>query len=97
MAPNKQHYAWAAGHVLVVLCATRYILTWVTFKSGKYSWWYNSEHPRPYLCSQSDHRELISVSRSRICWGLVELWNRRLVSLFGPKQLGMRSDAVDLQ
>jgi len=41
MAPNKQHYGWAAGHFLMVLCATRYILTWVTFKSGKYSWWYN--------------------------------------------------------
>jgi len=25
----------------MALCATRYILTWVTFKSGKYGWWYN--------------------------------------------------------
>jgi len=41
MAPNKQHFAWATGHILVVLCATRYLLTWVAFKSGKYSWWYN--------------------------------------------------------
>jgi len=41
MAPNKQHYAWAAGHFLVVLCAARYILTWITFKSGRYSWWYS--------------------------------------------------------
>jgi len=41
MAPNKPHYAWASGHILVVLCAARYILAWITFKSGKSSWWYS--------------------------------------------------------
>jgi len=41
MAPNRQHFARAAGHLLVVICATRYILAWVTFKSGKYNWWYS--------------------------------------------------------
>jgi len=85
MAPNKQHYAWAAGHFLVVLCATRYILTWVTFKSGKYGWWYSCEHLRICLCSRRAHHELICVSRSRVCWSLVELRNCCLVSLFGPQ------------
>lgn len=40
MAPNAQHYAWAGGHALMVLCATRYLFTWFLFRSGGYGLWY---------------------------------------------------------
>lgn len=48
MAPNAQHYAWAGGHALMVIAATRYLLTWIFFKSAAYGLWYKCK-PRQYI------------------------------------------------
>jgi len=39
---STQHYAWAAGHFLLLTAALRYILAWLTFKSAAYAWWYKT-------------------------------------------------------
>ena len=28
-----KHYVWAAGHFLLLFCAVKYLLAWVTFQS----------------------------------------------------------------
>lgn len=40
MASPYPHYAWAAGHFILLLCSMRYLLAWVTFKSSAYEIWY---------------------------------------------------------
>lgn len=40
MATN-QHYAWAAGHFVLLVSALRYFVAWVTFKSVS-AWWYKA-------------------------------------------------------
>jgi len=40
MANQWPHYAWAAGHFILLLASLRYILAWVTFKAAAYTFWY---------------------------------------------------------
>jgi len=37
---SAQHYAWAAGHVVLLAASIRYIVAWITFKSTYYQRWY---------------------------------------------------------
>jgi hypothetical protein len=34
-----QHYVWAGGHFILLICALRYILAWSFFKTASL-WWY---------------------------------------------------------
>jgi len=38
---TAQHYVWASGHFLLLVCSLRYFLAWVTFKSVS-DWWYKA-------------------------------------------------------
>ncbi|KAH7104734.1 hypothetical protein BKA62DRAFT_693228 [Auriculariales sp. MPI-PUGE-AT-0066] len=41
---SPQHYAWAGGHILLLLTALRYLLAYVTFSSGTHTWWYKAAY-----------------------------------------------------
>lgn len=34
-----QHYVWAGGHFILLICALRYIFAWAFFKTASL-WWY---------------------------------------------------------
>ncbi|KLO20551.1 hypothetical protein SCHPADRAFT_863320 [Schizopora paradoxa] len=39
-----QHYGWAGGHVLHLLCAAKYLLAWFTLRSSGQAWYYKTAY-----------------------------------------------------
>lgn len=50
-----QHYVWAGGHFILLICALRYIFAWSFFKTASL-WWYKGSavFTSLYYCT-TDH------------------------------------------
>lgn len=57
MASPYPHYAWAGGHILLLLAAIRYLLSWITFKSVAYVFWYKRQFLSPSLTVLSSYTD----------------------------------------